>query len=289
MPLVSSADIYSHAEKEGYVVPGFDSYCLEVIQAQVMAANEEDSPFLAQVTPKGFWHIGVNYFSGMAKALIEESRVPVALHLDHGTSLEHIVTCIKHGFTSVMIDGSSLPFEQNIELTCRVVEIAHAVNVSVEAELGRVLGKESDIEVKNGEETYTNPTAAEEFVQRTGVDSLAVSVGTVHGFYKDIPSIDFERLGQISRRVKVPLVFHGGTGLPPEIIKKAASLGVRKINIGTLIKGAFTNGIREYLSSHPGEIDPRKVLGSAREMVVTALRKSLQMFGASHHNWLMES
>jgi len=286
MPLVNSKKIYEHAGKEGYVVPGFDSYCLEVIQAQITAANDENSPFLLQVTPKGLEHIGLNYFAGMAKSLIERSNVPVAVHLDHGTSLEQIAECIKNGFTSVMIDGSQLPFEKNVELTKKVVEIAHEANVTVEAELGRVLGKESDIEVKEGEEVITSPDAALEFVKRTSVDSLAVAVGTVHGFYKSEPEINFEILEKIKKKVRIPLVFHGGTGLGPEIVKKAGRLGVRKINIGTLIKAAFTGGIKTFIDEYPDEIDPRKILGYAREKVVEELKKIIQLFGSTNKSWL---
>jgi len=286
MPFVSSNWIYEHAERGGYVVPGFDSYCLEVVQAQIMAAHMESAPFLLQVTPKGFRHMGISYFTGMAMALIEESRVPVALHLDHGTSIAEIVSCIQRGFTSVMIDGSRLGFEQNVELTRKVVEVSHAVGVSVEAELGRVLGKESDIEVKQGEESFTEPAAAEEFVERTGADSLAVSVGNLHGFYRDEPRIDFERLGEIHRRVEIPLVLHGGSGLNPQIVTRAGSLGVRKINIGTLIKDAFTRGLSEHLELHPSEIDPRPLLGFAREKVVSELRSVIQSFGAGNRSWI---
>jgi len=286
VPLVKSKEIYRHGEMEGYVAPGFDSYCLEVVQAQVIAANAENSPFLLQVTPKGLRHIGIDYFTGLAKALIQESRVPVALHLDHGTCLGEVVDCIKRGFTSVMIDGSALPFERNVELTRRVVEIAHSVDVTVEAELGRVLGKEADKEVKEGEETFTDPAEAAEFVKRTGVDSLAVSVGNVHGFYREEPSIDFPRLSKIYDCVGVPLVFHGGSGLGRQIVQKACGLGVRKINIGTLIKNAFTRGVREYIAMHPEEIDPRIVLGNAREAVVIELRSVIHIFGASGRNWI---
>ena len=286
MPLYTSAEIYRHADQGGYVVPGFDSYCLEVIQAHVRAANAEEAPFLLQVTPKGFRHIGVSYFAGIARAAIEESRVPVALHLDHGTTLEEIVTCIRSGFSSVMIDASMLPFDENVSLTRKVVEIAHAAGVSVEAELGRVLGKESDVDVRSGEETFTDPGAAGEFVRETGIDSLAVSVGNVHGFYSGEPQIDFERLEAVHRAVPVPLVFHGGSGLGAEVIGRAGELGVRKVNIGTAIKKAFTDGIRALWAEHPEEFDPRRVLGPAREAVVEELRGTLRMFGASGRSWL---
>lgn len=286
MPLVNSAVLYEHAQKDRYVVAGFDSYCLEVIQAHVIAANEENSPFLLQVTPKGLRHIGINYFTGMAKVLIQESNVPVAVHLDHGTTFEQVTECIKNGFTSVMIDGSALSFKKNIELTKKVVEIAHPANVTVEAELGRVLGKESDIDVKDDEDTMTDPEAAGEFVEKTGVDSLAVSVGTVHGFYKSEPVIDYERLDKISKETGIHLIFHGGSGLGKEVVEKASALGVRKINIGTLIKHAFTSGIKEFIRNHPEEIDPRKVLSPAREKIVEELKKTIQMFGSSNKNWI---
>jgi len=255
-----------------------------VIQAHVRAANAERAPFLLQVTPKGFRHIGLEYFVGMARALIEESRVPMALHLDHGTTLEEVVTCIRQGFTSVMIDGSMLPFPENVALTRKVVELAHAAGVSVEAELGRVLGKESDVEVRGGEETHTDPGAAGEFVRETGIDSLAVSVGNVHGFYRGDPVIDFGRLEAIHRTVPVALVLHGGSGLGAGVIERAGRLGVRKVNIGTAIKKAFTDGIRSVWQRHPEEFDPRRVLGPAREAVVAELRGTLRMFGASGHS-----
>ncbi len=286
MKFVSSLEIYNHAEQEEYVVAGFDSYCLEVIQAHIIAANEENSPFLLQVTPKGLRHIGLDYFSGMAEALIENSKVPVALHLDHGTNIQQITECIRNGFTSVMIDGSALPFDQNISITKKVVSVAHAVDVTVEAELGRVLGKESDIAVKRGEEAYTDPIAAQEFVQETEVDSLAISVGNVHGFYRNEPKIDFKLLEQIHKRVGIPLVFHGGTGLGPRIIQEVSRLGVRKINIGTLIKSAFTRGLKNYMENNQSEIDPRKILQPARESVVEELKGVLRMFGSSKKNWL---
>jgi fructose-bisphosphate aldolase class II len=288
VPLFTSSEIYQHAERGGYVVPGFDSYCLEVIQAHVRAANAEEAPFLLQVTPKGFRHIGVGYFAGIAHAAIGESRVPLALHLDHGTSLEEVVTCLRHGFTSIMIDGSMLPFEENIALTRKVVEIAHAAGASVEGELGRVLGKESDVEVMAGEEAFTDPTAAGEFARDTGIDSLAVSVGNVHGFYRGEPAIDFPRLEAIHRHVPIPLVFHGGSGLGAEVIDRARQLGVRKVNIGTAIKKAFSDGIRRLWSEHPEEFDPRRVLGPAREAVVEELRGILRMFGASGRSWVKE-
>ena len=286
MSLMTSAEIYRHAEEGRYAVPGFDSYCLEVVQAQVRAANAEAAPFLLQVTPKGLRHIGMPYFAALARVVVEESRVPLALHLDHGTTLDEIVSSIRHGFSSVMIDGSMLGFEANVALSRKVVEIAHAVGVSVEAELGRVLGKESDVEVRSGEETMTDPQAAERFVLETGIDSLAVSVGNVHGFRRGQAAIDFQRLEAIHRAVPVPLVLHGGSGLGAEALERARRLGVRKVNIGTAIKRAFTESLRRSCRDNPTEIDPRRVLGPAREAVVEELKAVIRMLGAAGRSWL---
>lgn len=285
MALVTSNVIYQKAGQEGYAVGGYDSYCLEVIQAMVDAATEGQTPILIQVTPKGLRHIGLDYFMGMAMAAVERLNVPVAIHLDHGTTYDEIRDCITRGFTSVMIDSSYLPLEENIELTRRVVEFAHSKGVSVEAELGRVLGKESDVNTTEAEAQMTPPDAAAEFVERTGIDALAVAVGTVHGFYKESPRLDFERMAKISQLTRIPLVFHGGTGIPKEQISRAIKLGLRKVNIGTLLKDAFTSGIKEFIANYPDEIDPRKMLGTARTKVKEAILETFDVFGCRNRGF----
>ena len=198
--------------------------------------------------------------SRIVKAAAEESTVPIALQLDHGRDSELIRAAVKAGFTSIMFDGSHLPYEENVRETRKVVELAHAHGLSVEGELGRVGGKEDNIEVATNEAFLTNPEQAAEFVEATGIDLLAPAVGTMHGLYRGEPKVDFERLQKIREVVAVPLVLHGGSDLPTEVIARVIKIGVDKINVGTDLKYAMTDGVREYLGEHPQEMEPRKYL-----------------------------
>ncbi len=207
--------------------------------------------------------------------------MPIALHLDHGTSFDQCMQCIRAGFTSVMIDGSKLPLDQNIALTNRVLAVARAVGISVEAELGKIGGTEDDIVVSEKDALFTNPQEAKEFVEATGVDSLAVAIGTAHGRYKGVPQLDFERLKKIRSLVNVPIVLHGSSGVPDEAIREAISLGVRKVNIDTNIREAFVEAARKVINEKPNEIDPRNILGPARLAATEVIREKIRLFGSS--------
>ncbi|WP_027717958.1 class II fructose-1,6-bisphosphate aldolase [Desulfovirgula thermocuniculi] len=281
MPFVPVGVLLRDAEEQGYAVGAFNCNNMELVQAIVAAAEAERSPVILQASQGAIKYAGLAYLVAMARAAARGVRVPVALHLDHGTSFEQAVRCVAAGFSSVMIDGSHLPLEENIALTRRVVEVARAAGVSVEGELGRIMGAEDEIKVEEREAFFTDPAEARYFVERTGVDSLAVSVGTAHGRYQGEPRLDFERLSRIKELVRVPLVLHGASGVPEEAIREAVRRGVRKINIDTEIREAFVGALRRELGAHPQEIDPRKILGPAREAAVEVIRAKMRLFGCA--------
>ncbi|MCL0100297.1 class II fructose-1,6-bisphosphate aldolase [Peptococcaceae bacterium] len=281
MALVTVAELLKKAEEGKYAVGAFNCNNMEIVQAIITAAEAERAPVIIQASQGAIKYAGLEWVAGMAKLAAERAKVPAAIHLDHGTSFEQCVKCIRAGFSSVMIDGSKLPFEENVALTNKVVEVARAVGVSVEAELGKIGGTEDDISVDEREAMLTDPDEAKEFVERTKVDSLAVAIGTAHGQYKGKPELDFDRLEKIKKLVKIPIVLHGSSGVPDEDIRRAISLGVSKVNIDTNIREAFTNTMRKILNEKPKEIDPRKVLGPAREAAVEIIREKIRLFGTS--------
>jgi fructose-bisphosphate aldolase class II len=269
------------AEVGGYAVGAFNCNNMEIVQAIIAAAEAENAPVIMQASQGAIKYAGIDYIVAMAQLAAENTHVPVALHLDHGTSFEQVVQCIRAGFSSVMIDGSKLPLQENIALTRRVLDVARAVGVSVEAELGKIGGTEDDIAVSEREALFTDPEEAAIFVRETGVDALAIAVGTAHGQYKGIPKLDFPRLEKIKSIVKIPIVLHGSSGVPDDAILLAIRLGVRKVNIDTNIREAFVDASRQVLDANPGEIDPRKVLGPAREAATRIIREKIRLFGSS--------
>jgi len=301
--LVTNKEILSAAMAKGYAVGAFNINNLETLLAIIEASADERSPLIVAVTPSAIKYAGLEYLITMVKTAEKRAPVPMALHLDHGTDVETVSKCTDAGFTSVMIDGSHLNFEENISLTKRVADLAHSKGVSVEGELGRLAGvEESTVEEK--EAILTDPNAAKEFVERTDVDALAVAIGTSHGAYKfkAEPKLDFERLKAIRKRVKIPLVLHGASGvpswiiekatkygaelggakgIPDEHIKKAISLGISKINIDTDLRLAFTSAVREILVTSPKEFDPRKILGPAKEAMKKVAKGKMRLFGSS--------
>ncbi|KPU27418.1 tagatose-bisphosphate aldolase [Caloranaerobacter sp. TR13] len=279
--LVSGKEILLDAHKKGYAVGAFNVNNMEIVQAIIEAAKETNSPVILQASQGGLKYAGVEYIAAMAKVAAESAKVPVAIHLDHGTDFVQIMKCIRNGFTSVMIDGSKYPLEENIAITKKVIEIAHAVGVSVEAELGKIGGTEDDITVDEKDATYTDPDEAERFVKETGVDYLAIAIGTAHGPYKGEPKLDFDRLKVIKERLNMPIVLHGSSGVPEESIKKAVSLGVNKINIDTDIRMAFNKGVRDFVNNNPNVYDPRKILGPAREEMKKVIIEKMIMFGSA--------
>lgn len=281
MSFVTVKELMVDAEANGYAVGAFNLNNMEIMQAVIQAGEEERSPVILQASQGGIKYAGLSYIVAMARAAAEKATIPIALNLDHGTSFEQAVACICAGFSSVMIDGSSHSLESNIELTRRVVEIAHIAGASVEGELGRIGGTEDDISVSEKDALMTDPDEAATFVEETGVDLLAVAIGTAHGVYQGKPELDFERLKVIKEKLNIPVVLHGASGVSDEDIKKAILLGIRKINIDTELRLAFSNTVREVLQNNSREIDPRKILGPARDGMKEVVKQKMRLFGSS--------
>lgn len=307
MPLITSKEMFSKAYQNGYAVGAFNVNNMEIIQGIVEAGKEENSPLILQVSAGARKYANPIYLKKLVEAAVEDSGLPIVLHLDHGENFEICKSCIDNGFTSVMIDGSKYPFEENIRVTKEVVEYAHSKGVVVEAELGKLAGVEDAVKVSAKEATYTDPDQAVEFVERTGVDSLAIAIGTSHGAYKfkGEPSLDFERLEIITKKLwGFPLVLHGAStvmpefvakcnefggklpgarGVPEDMLRRAASLGVCKINIDTDLRLAMTATIREYFINHPEDFDPRKYLGPARTAIKEMVKHKIKdVLGSSN-------
>jgi fructose-bisphosphate aldolase class II len=266
MPLVSMKEMLITAKEQGYAVGQFNLNNLEFTQAILQAAKEENSPVILGVSEGAARYMGgFKTVVAMVEALIEDYdvQVPVAIHLDHGSSFESCAKAIHAGFTSVMIDASHHPFEENIAITSKVVELAHFHGVSVEAELGTVGGQEDDV-IAEGV-IYADANECEELVNRTGIDCLAPALGSVHGPYKGEPNLGFAEMKEIGDRTGLPLVLHGGTGIPTKDIQKSVSLGTAKINVNTENQIASAKAVREVLAAQPEQYDPRKYLGPARE------------------------
>lgn len=291
MPLVSTKEMFQRAYTEGYAIGAFNVNNMEIIQGITEAAKEQQAPVILQVSAGARKYANHTYLVKLVEAALAETNLPICLHLDHGDSFELCKSCIDGGFTSVMIDGSHLPFEQNIELTRKVVEYAHARNVVVEGELGKLAGIEDDVKVNAEDAFYTDPSEAEEFVAKTGVDSLAIAIGTSHGAFKfkGEPKLRFDILEEIGRRLpQFPIVLHGASsvmpeyvaminefggqipgaaGVPEDLLRTAARMAVCKINIDSDIRLAMTAAIRKSLFTDPANFDPRKYLASARDAI----------------------
>lgn len=291
MPLVDSKAMFKKAYEGHYAVGAFNVNNMEIIQGIVEAAIEEKAPLILQVSAGARKYAKHIYLTKLVEAAVEDTGLPICLHLDHGADFEICKECVDGGFTSVMIDGSKYPFEENIALTKRVVDYAHSKGVVVEAELGKLAGVEDAVKVNTKDATYTNPDQAVEFVERTGVDSLAIAIGTSHGAYKfkGKPELDFARLEKITNLLpNFPLVLHGAStvipsfveecnkyggkldgaqGVPEDMLLKAGQFGVCKINIDTDLRLAMTASIRKYFVEHPADFDPRQYLGPAREAI----------------------
>lgn len=278
--LVTGKELLKHAEENGYAVGAFNINNMEIVQAIIESAEETKSPVILQASQGGLKYAGVEYIAELGKLAAKNASVPVAIHLDHGTDFVQIMKCIRYGFSSVMIDGSQYALEENIAITKKVIEVARAVGISVEAELGKIGGTEDDVSVDDADATYTDPDEAVRFVEETGVDSLAIAIGTAHGPYKGEPKLDFDRLKTIKSRIDIPIVLHGSSGVPYEALKKAISLGVSKINIDTDVRMAFAKGVSEIISKNPNEYDPRKILGPAKEEMRKAIMEKMEVFGS---------
>jgi fructose-bisphosphate aldolase class II len=285
MPLVSMTEMLNKAVEGKYAVGQFNLNNLEFTQAILQAAQEEQSPVILGVSEGAARYMGgFKLVVAMVKALMEEYKitVPVAIHLDHGSSFEKCVEAMYAGFTSVMIDGSHYPLEENIALTKRVVDVAHTLGISVEAELGRIGGQEDDLVVEEAEAMYAVPAECEQLVRETGVDCFAPALGSVHGPYKGEPKLGFDRMEEVMKLTGVPLVLHGGTGIPTKDIQRAISLGTAKINVNTENQIAASKTIRAILDEKPELYDPRKYLGPARDTIKETVKAKMREFGSSN-------
>lgn len=291
MALVTSTEMFKKAYDGGYAIGAFNVNNMEIIQGIIEAAKEEKSALILQVSAGARKYASPIYLKKLVEAAVEDSGLEIVLHLDHGEDFDICKKCVDDGFTSVMIDASHYPFEENIRRTKEVVEYAHAHGVVVEAELGKLAGVEDAVNVKAEDATYTDPDQAVEFVERTGIDSLAIAIGTSHGAYKfkGEPRLDFERLDIITNKLQgFPLVLHGAStvlpefvalcnqyggnipgaqGVPEEMLRRATKSGVCKINIDTDLRLAMTAAVRRHLVENPSDFDPRKYLGPAREAI----------------------
>lgn len=283
--LVTGKEILLHAQKNNYAVGAFNINNMEGVQAIIQAAEELNSPVILQASQGGLKYAGIEYIAALGKLAGRNAKVPVTLHLDHGTDFDQVMLCIRNGFTSVMIDGSRFPLEENIAFTKRVVDVAHAVGVTVEAELGKIGGTEDHITVDEKDATFTDPQEAKRFVEETGVDYLAIAVGTAHGVYKGEPKLDYDRIQAIRDLVKIPLVLHGSSGVPAESLKRAISLGICKINIDTDIRAVFAKEVRAFLAKDQDNIDPRKILGPATGAMKEIVKEKMMIFGSDGKAW----
>ena len=281
MPLVSMTEFLPKAKAGKFAVGQFNMNNLEFAKAITEAGMAEQSPFIFGVSEGALKYMGIEYTVAIAKAAAEESGLPIALHLDHGSSFEVAMKCIRAGFTSVMFDGSHYPLEENIRLTKEVVKAAHAMGVSVEGELGTIGGVEDDISVDEADAALAKPEEAIRFYEETGVDCLAIAVGTAHGMYKGEVKIRYDIIEQVAKAIPVPIVLHGGSGVPDESIRRAIEAGVGKINVNTENQVACTNAIREILGKDAKVYDPRKYLGPAKQAMVEVVREKMRLFGSS--------
>lgn len=281
MPLTTSTELLADAQKRGYAVPAFNVENMEMVLAVIDAAEELKSPVIIQTTPSTVEYASPEMYLAMVSAAAKKSKVPVVMHLDHGSSFDLCKRSFDAGYTSIMIDGSKLGFEENIALAREVVEMAAPKKIPVEAELGTVGGKEDSHEVKEKDAMYTDPAQAKEFVERTGISSLAVAIGTAHGFYQGIPKLEMGRLKEIRAVTDVPLVLHGASGIPDEMIAESIRNGICKVNFATELRVAFTSGARPVLADKD-VYDPKKYGKAGRKAVADLARDKIGVCGSAN-------
>ena len=276
MPFLTTKEMLKKAQEGAYAIGAFNAENMEMAQAIVWAAEKENAPVIIQTTPGTLKYAEPKCFAGLVSRLARDAKVPVALHLDHGNTFELAQLCAREGYTSLMIDGSLLPFEENVLLTRRVVEMAG--DLPVEAELGTVGGKEDG---HAAQAQYTDPDEAAEFVRRTGIFSFAVAIGTAHGVYKGEPKLDLDRLSAVRARVDVPLVLHGTSGVPEDKVRACISRGICKVNYATDLRQTFTAAAKRAMEEKPDAYDPTKYLAPAREAVEQRVRELIRLCGGS--------
>jgi fructose-bisphosphate aldolase class II len=269
------------AYENHYAVGHVNINNLEFLQAAVEAAEAEEAPVILGVSEGAIKYMGLEYTVAIGKAAADKARVPVALHLDHGSSFEWVVRTVRAGFSSIMIDASRFPLDENIALTRKVVELCHPLGIDVEAELGRIGGTDDDLTVDERLATLARADEAAEFVRQTGVDALAAAIGSAHGRYKGRPELHFDRLAEIRQATDTPLVLHGGSGIPDEDVQRAIALGVSKVNINTENQELFSGVVRDVITANADMFDPRKYLGPARQAMKEAVQQKLRLLGSS--------
>jgi ketose-bisphosphate aldolase len=282
MPLVSIKPVLAEAKAKGYAVAAFNPVDYASMKAMVAAAEELNAPVIIQSSAKT-----INYYSheaiyGWMKEIAGNSPVPVVLHLDHGKDMDMIKKCIDMGWTSVMIDGSHLPFKENLAETRKVVDWANAANIGVEAEIGQILGVEDDMVVSEEESHLTDPNEAEQFCKELELSAFAAAIGTAHGYYKGTPKVEFGLIEEINKRTNVPMALHGGTGLSDEVIQRAIKLGCSKVNISTNLKHVFIDSFAEYHRANPKDYEPLRVLGAQFEALKSLFKEKITQFGGAN-------
>ena len=280
MSFVTSEKMLLDAQKGGYAVGAFNVENMEMVMAVIAAAEELRAPLMMQTTPSTIKYAGLDMYLANVKAAAERASVPVCLHLDHGDSFDLAMRALRTGYTSIMIDGSHNVFEENIAITKAVADACRPSGIPVEAELGKVGGKEDDLDGGTGN-GYTDPLEAKEFVERTGVNSRAVAIGTAHGVYKGVPKLDLDRLAEIRKVVDIPLVLHGASGLSEEAVVESIKRGICKVNFATELRIAYTDGVKEFLAANPDAFDPKKYGKVAMEPVKEIEETRMKMCGCA--------
>lgn len=278
MAFVTSEQMMALADQNGYAIGAFNVENMEMVMAVIRAAEELRAPVILQTTPSTVKYAGLPLYYANVKTAARRASVPVALHLDHGSSFELAMQALRTGYTSIMIDGSKEVLEENIALTKRVADACRPSGIPVEAELGKVGGKEDDLECDDP--GYTDPDDAVRFVAETGITSLAVAIGTAHGVYKGVPKLDVERLSQIRKVVSVPLVLHGASGVPEEAVKDCIRRGISKVNFATELRIAYSNGVKDFLKANPDAFDPKKYGAVAMDYVCALVKEKIRVCGS---------
>ncbi len=305
MPLISAKIILDDANKNGYAVGAFNVNNMEFLQAIFLAAQSEKSPIIIAASESAIKYAGADMLFAMTKTLSDNyPKIPIALHLDHGSNLNAVMVAIKAGFTSIMIDASHFPYEENLKITKQVVSICHPLGISVEAELGRLKGIEDNVSVAERDAVLVNPNEAKDFVASSGIDFLAPAIGTSHGAFKfkGEPKLDFDRLKKVKELTGIPLVLHGASsvpetaskkfeefggdlkgakGVPFDVLKDAIKFGINKVNTDTDLRISFLAKVRESITNDKSQIDPRKIFGPARDYVIEVIRERMKVLGSS--------
>lgn len=281
MYLIPSNEMLKKARIQGYAVPAFNVHNLETVQIVAETAAEMGSPVIMAGTPGTFSYAGIDYLVSICKSAARLHDLPFALHLDHHEMLSDIEAKIRAGIRSVMIDGSHLPFAENIALVSKVTALCHRYNISVEAELGRLGGQEDDLIVDAEHSFFTDPEVAAEFIARTDIDSLAVAIGSAHGLYHGEPKLDFQRLAKIHQRVDIPLVLHGASGIPEQMVRQAIALGICKVNIATELKIAFASAVKKYFAEFPDANDPRQYMTPGKIAMKLVVAEKIRICGSA--------